>query len=315
MKDSKINNIFKFSIREPQDGDSKVSYSQYTMYANCPHQWKLTYIDKHRYSEPSINLIFGTSMHETLQTWIDVLYNKSPKEASELDLGEMLYHSMLSEYKKMKDDTGVVFSSPSELTEFLEDGIEILNFITKNRLDYFNTRQLRLVAIELPIYTKAIKSHNVNIMGFLDLVFEDTYQNKLVIWDIKTSTKGWNKYQKDDKTKIAQLVLYKKFLSEQYGYPLDNIDVKYFIVKRKLDEGMMYAQKRVQEFVPPNKTPTLNAVTKSFEDFIRNAFNEDGTYRTESKFLAMAGKNKKNCKYCPFATDYEKCPNENRIKI
>jgi hypothetical protein len=315
MKDSKVNNIFKFGIREPQEGDSKVSYSQYTMYANCPHQWKLTYIDKHRQSEPSIHLIFGTAMHETLQTWIDVLYNKSPKVASELDLGEMLYHSMLSEYKKMKDDTGVMFSSPSELTEFLEDGIEILNFITKNRLDYFNTRQLRLVAIELPIYTKAIKSHNVNIMGFLDLVFEDTYQNKLIIWDIKTSTKGWNKYQKADKTKIAQLVLYKKFLSDQYGYPLNNIDVKYFIVKRKLDEGMMYTQKRVQEFVPPNKTPTLNAVTKSFEDFIRNAFNEDGSYRTESKFLAMAGKNKKNCKYCPFATDYEKCPKENRIKI
>ena len=46
---------------------------------------------------------------------------------------------------------------------------------------------MKLVAIELPIYSKAMESHNVYMMGFLDLVFEDTYENKLQIWDIKTS--------------------------------------------------------------------------------------------------------------------------------
>ena len=315
MKDSKVDNIFRFGIREPKEGDVRVSYSQYTMYANCPHQWKLNYMDGNRTFDPSLHLVFGTAMHETLQSWLDVLYNKSPKEATQLDLGKMLYDGMVSEYKVMREQTGVDFSTPSEMEEFLEDGIEILNFITKNRIDYFNTRQLRLVAIELPIYSKAIESHNVHMMGFLDLVFEDTYQNKLVIWDIKTSTRGWNKYQKADKTKTAQLVLYKKFLSEQYSYPIDKIDVKYFIVRRKLDEGMMYAQKRVQEFTPSNGKPTVNKITKSFEDFIRNAFNEDGSYRTESEFPALAGKNNKNCKYCPWKTDYEKCPKENRHKI
>jgi len=315
MKGSKIDNIFRFGVREPGPNDSKVSYSQYTMYANCPHQWKLNYMDGNRTFDPSLHLVFGTAMHETLQSWLDVLYNKSPKEATQLDLGKMLYDGMVSEYKVMREQTGVDFSTPSQMEEFLEDGIEILNFITKNRIDYFNTRQLRLVAIELPIYSKAIESHNVHMMGFLDLVFEDTYQNKLVIWDIKTSTRGWNKYQKADKTKTAQLVLYKKFLSEQYSYPIDKIDVKYFIVRRKLDEGMMYAQKRVQEFTPSNGKPTVNKITKSFEDFIRNAFNEDGSYRTESEFPALAGKNNKNCKYCPWKTDYEKCPKENRHKV
>jgi len=315
MKGSKIDNIFRFGIREPGPNDSKVSYSQYTMYANCPHQWKLNYMDGNRTFDPSLHLVFGTAMHETLQSWLDVLYNKSPKEATQLDLGKMLYDGMVSEYKVIREQTGVDFSTPSEMEEFLEDGIEILNFITKNRIDYFNTRQLRLVAIELPIYAKAIESHNVHMMGFLDLVFEDTYQNKLVIWDIKTSTRGWNKYQKADKTKTAQLVLYKKFLSEQYSYPIDKIDVKYFIVRRKLDEGMMYAQKRVQEFTPSNGKPTVNKITKSFEDFIRNAFNEDGSYRTESEFPALAGKNNKNCRYCPFKNDYEKCPKENRHKV
>jgi len=314
MKDSKVDNIFRFGIREPKEGDVRVSYSQYTMYANCPHKWKLTYLDGNKEFDPSLHLVFGTAMHETLQSWLDTLYNKSLQDATEMDLGAMLYEGMISEYKTMRDGYGKDFSTPSQMEEFLEDGIEILNFITKNRIDYFNTRQLRLVAIELPIYAKAMETHNVNIMGFLDLVFEDTYSNKLDIWDIKTSTSGWNKYQKADKTKIAQLILYKKFLSEQYGYPIDRIGVKYFIVKRKLAEGMMYAQKRVQEFVPANGTTTIRQVTKSFEDFIRNAFNEDGSYRTESEFPALAGKNNKNCKYCSFRDNEELCPKKNRHK-
>ena len=272
-------------------------------------------MDGHRKSDPSIHLVFGTAMHETLQGWLDVLYNKSIQEANELDLGKILYDEMISEYKTMKESHGFDFSNPSEMSEFLEDGIEILNFIVKNRLDYFNTKNLNLVGIELPIYAKAMESHNVYIRGFLDLVFEDTYQNKLVIWDIKTSTRGWNKWQKADKTKTAQLVLYKKFLSEQYGYPIDRIDVKYFIVRRKISEGMMYEAKRVQQFTPANGSITMKNITTSFEDFIRNSFNEDGSYKTDSKFPAMAGKNKKNCKWCPFKTDYEKCPKENRHNV
>ncbi len=314
MKNSKVNNIFRFGIVEPNDTDTKVSYSQYTQYANCPHQWKLNYMDGNRSFDPSIHLVFGTAMHETLQHWLDVMYNKSVSEANELELGTILYNHMLAEYKVMYENCGFHFSDNSEMKEFLEDGINILNFVIKNRVDYFNTRQLKLVGIELPIYSKAMESHNVYMRGFLDLVFEDTYQNKLFIWDIKTSTRGWNKWQKADKTKTAQLVLYKKFLSEQYGYPIDRIDVKYFIVKRKLSEGMMYAQKRVQMFSPANGSVTLNNITKSFESFIRNCFNEDGSYRVDSEFPAMKGKNNKNCKWCPYKNDYENCPKENRIK-
>ena len=315
MRNSKISNIFTFGLLQPQETDSKVSYSQYTMYANCPHQWKLNYMDGHRKSDPSIHLVFGTAMHETLQGWLDVLYNKSIQEANEMDLGKILYDQMVTEYKIMKESHGFDFSTPSQMEEFLEDGIEILNFIIRNRVDYFNTKNLNLVGIELPIYAKAMESHNVYIRGFLDLVFEDTYQNKLVIWDIKTSTRGWNKWQKADKTKTAQLVLYKKFLSQQYGYPIDRIDVKYFIVRRKISEGMMYEAKRVQQFTPANGSITMKNITTSFEDFIRNSFNEDGSYKTDSKFPAMAGKNKKNCKWCPFKTDYEKCPKENRHNV
>ena len=109
------------------------------------------------------------------------------------------------------------------------------------------------------------------------------------------------------------MVLYKKFFSEQYGYPLDRIQVRYFIVKRKLWEEAMFAQKRVQEFVPPHGKPTLNKIVKNFNEFIESSFNDDGTYNTGGEFPALAGKNNKNCRWCPFK-DSELCNKKERIK-
>ena len=174
---------------------------------------------------------------------------------------------------------------------------------------------MRLVGVELPIYFPASESNeNIMMKGFLDLVFEVIEDGSIEIWDIKTSTKGWNKWQKADKTKTAQLVLYKKFFSEQYGYPIDKIQVRYFIVKRKLWEEAMFAQKRVQEFVPAHGKPTLNKIVKNFNQFIDEAFNDDGTYNTDGEFLPMAGKNNKNCKWCPFKNS-ELCNKKERIKV
>ena len=88
MKKSEVSNVFNLSIREEISGVAKISYSQYTMWANCPKQWKLTYMDGHKDFDPSIHLVFGTAMHETLQEWLQVLYKDGPSEADKLDLGQ-----------------------------------------------------------------------------------------------------------------------------------------------------------------------------------------------------------------------------------
>jgi hypothetical protein len=310
MKKSVVSNIFNFPVHQEKDGDVKVSYSQYTMWANCPKQWKLTYMDGHKDFDPSIHLVFGTAMHETIQEWLQVLYNQGATEADKLDLNQMLLEAMAQEYKVMVARYGK-FTTKGEMNEFYQDGIEIIDFLKKNRTDYFSTKKLKLVGVELPIYYPT-SNENIMMKGFIDLVFED--QDGIIeIWDIKTSTRGWNEYQKKDKTKTAQLVLYKKFFSEQYGYPIDKIQVRYFIVKRKLWEEAMFAQKRVQEFVPAHGTRTMRNIVTSFDEFISKSFNEDGSYNTEGEFLPIAGKNSKNCKYCPFNKS-ELCPRKERIK-
>ena len=109
------------------------------------------------------------------------------------------------------------------------------------------------------------------------------------------------------------MVLYKEYYAKQYGVEVEDINIKYFIVKRKLIEGAMFPQKRVQEFVPASGKPTRNKLMREITDFITNSFNEDGTYNTDKEYLSIAGKNRKHCKYCEFKDQYDLCPKENRI--
>ena len=68
---------------------SRISYSQISMYTDCPLRWKLNYVDKLSISESNIHLIFGTAMHEVLQTYLEVMYHDSIKNADLLDLNTM----------------------------------------------------------------------------------------------------------------------------------------------------------------------------------------------------------------------------------
>ena len=45
----------------------RISYSQLSMYGDCPLRWKLNYIDRLSIFESNIHLLFGTAMHEVLQ--------------------------------------------------------------------------------------------------------------------------------------------------------------------------------------------------------------------------------------------------------
>ena len=55
--------------------------------------------------------------------------------------------------------------------------------------------------------------------------------------------------------------MYKYFFSKQFDIPIENIDIQFFIVKRKIWEESEYPMKRVQEFAPPSgKNKTNKAI-------------------------------------------------------
>ena len=309
-----MHKLVKFNIREPQQGERKISYSQYAMYDKCPKQWELAYVRNLREFTQSIHTLFGTAFHETLQTYLTTMYEKTAKAADELDLNNMLLSTMKELYKEAVEKMGEHFSNKFELMEFYEDGVAILDFIKRNRGKYFSAKHEELIGIELPIYYPADENKGIFMLGYLDVVLRDKRTDEIVIIDIKTSTMGWNKYQKADKLKLSQLILYKEYFAKQYGWDVEKIKVKFMIVKRKLIEGAMFPQKRVQEVIPASGKPTRNKLLKSIESWINTCFNDEGEYNTEKEYPAIAGKNKKNCKYCDFALRDELCPMANRIK-
>ena len=273
----------------------RISYSQLSMFSECPQRWKLNYIDKVTESEPSIHLLFGTAMHEVIQTWLEVMYHDSVKNANKLNLEQRLHDKMMELFKQGKEEYGKNPCTLEEMREFFQDGVDILDFLKKRRADYFSKRGYKLIGCEVPIDVDLKK--NVNIVGYLDLVILDEFHNTITIYDIKTSTRGWNKWMKKDENKTQQLLLYKQFYAKQYNHPIDKIEVEYFIVKRKLWEEAMFPQKRVQKFSPASGTVSMNKVAKRLNTFLDLAFDDEGNRISEN---IIPTPSKKACKWCEF---------------
>lgn len=311
-----INPVYKLSIRDADSVPRRISYSQWSMYERCPLSWKLAYIDGLAPYTFSIETVFGTAFHETLQHFLTVMYTKSVREADGIDLSDLLMQNIRAEYAKcLESNEGEHFSNSLQLAEYHEDGVAILEWFKKRRGQYFSSKNYELIGIELELCTQASeKNPSVYWYGFIDLVLRHVPTNKIEIYDIKTSRMGWNKYQKSDTLKSAQLVAYKKYFSEQFGVPEKNIDIEFFIVKRKLLEESMFPQKRIQQHRPSSGTVTQKKIQRRIDEFVETCFDADGNKNADAKYLAIAGKGAKNCKWCPFKDDDVNCPKSDRIR-
>jgi len=273
---------------------SRISYSQVSMYSECPLHWKLNYVDKLKISESNIYLIFGSAMHEVIQTYLNIMYMDSVKNADILDLNKMLRDKLIEQFKEAEEQDGKPPCTKEDLMEFFDDGVSIIDFFKKRRSDYFIKRGYKLIGCEIPI--EVDMKNNIKMIGYLDIVLHDEILDVIKIIDIKTSTMGWNKWMKADENKTQQLLLYKQFYSKQYNHPIERIDVEYFIVKRKLWEKAMFPQKRVQKFSPASGKPSMNKVNNRLLKFINEAFDEDGNHKDDM----VATPSKKACKWCEF---------------
>lgn len=295
----KVKEIREFVARA-EKGSKNISFSQLSLYVTCPYRWYRAYIKKEAPYSPSIHTVFGTAFHETMQKWLDLLYNDSVKASEEFDYRGFLLERLRTIYQNEKASTGKDFTTPEELASFYEDGLAILEFVKKHRKVYFSPKEEYLVGCEIPIlYPLRSKFY---FKGFIDFLIYNKDTDRWKIFDIKTSTSGWSAETKSDFNKTSQTLLYKKYLSELFSIDQEKIDVEYFIVKRKINEDAPYPamKKRVQEFVPANGTPSVNKAVRLVENFISGALTDTGEYQ-DREYEATPSKD--NCKWCLFKTD------------
>jgi len=273
---------------------NRVSFSQYSTFLKCPHKWYLDYVKNLRVRDDSIHTTFGTAIHHVFQTYLDTLYKKSVTEADSLNLNKIFIDKFTEEVKKLKPED----YNEEEFTDFCFDGQDIISTFCKtaNRLKYFPAKDYELVGIEIPLEMPL--KNNVEFVGFIDIVLKEVNKEKYRIIDFKTSGQGWNKYQKEDESKYAQLHLYKSVYSKKFNVPLDSIDVEFFIVKRKLLENVSFPQSRIQVFIPPHGSNHIKESINNFIEFLDHGFKPDGSYNEDSQYPKIPGNGKKNCKYC-----------------
>ncbi len=169
-----------------------ISYSQFALWEQCPYSWKLTYVDKAIPFTDNIYTMFGTAMHEVLQEYLKVMYSESIVEADKLLLEEELEDRMKKIFMEIKlKNGGEEFCTKSEMLEFYNDGLKIIDYFKKKRNQYFSKRGYELAGIETPLSYDL--PNNLKFRGFIDLIIKDTVRNRIKIIDIKTSTWGWNK--------------------------------------------------------------------------------------------------------------------------
>jgi len=280
-----------------------VSFSQYSLYYKCPRSWKLAYVDNLRKKEANIHLVFGTSMHETIQEYLEMLYNQPHLDVNSINWKERLLQIMTELADKSENlIDGKRCMDDETFDEFIDDGNQILDYLfsEENRHKFFSKTRYSLSGIETSIDLEV--KNNVGYIGFLDVVLFDKINQKYKIIDLKTSTRGWNKWQKADESKTHQLLLYKVFYAKEFNVPLDKIEVEFIILKRKHNEDEPFAGDRIQRFVPPHGTMSSKEAWSSFNSFLNESFTKSGEYNLDNPFPKTPGKNKKNCRWCEFAS-------------
>lgn len=276
-----------------------VSYSQYTKWMTCPHQWKLQYIDGHR-QDSGINLVFGTAMHNVIQHWLGILYSGDKLKARVFDMNGML-KDQLTELvqKELMPEGREPLTTQKEVAEFYADGCNILDHVRQHYKEWFPPNR-ELIGVEVPLEKEL--ENGILFRGYIDVVMYHKATKTYYIYDFKTSTRGWW-HEKKDVNKTDQLLLYKRFYAELFGVPVDNIIVEFIILKRKLPEKSDFPIKHVAGFEPSHGKISMNRAAARFQTFLGEAFDAEGNPRPEQKAVPS----EKNCKWCPFKNDESLC--------
>jgi hypothetical protein len=288
------------------DSRRKVSYSQYAMWANCPHQWKLSYVDKLKPDESSIHLIFGTAIHDAIQKWLAVRFIDA-KKASILDIKGIFKDRLMELFKEqIKTDPETsektYLCDKATLKEFHQQGCDILDHVKEYQNDFFPTPGYKLIGCEVPLEVPL--TDHVRFVGFLDIVIAHPRTGKIFIYDLKTSKKGWF-YEKKDPKKTNQLLLYKRFYSQVFDVKPENIEVKFIILKREINESSEWGAKRIVGFEPSHGTISMKKANKEFDTFINTTFGEDGKVLVEN---LKPTPSESACKWCLFREKKDLCP-------
>jgi len=241
------------------------SHSRLSCYEQCPHKYKLKYIDKVETEvEQSIEAYLGSKVHETLEKlYRDLSYQK-------LNTLNELLNFFRNEWKKDWDDSIVIVKMDYKPENYLKMGER---FIT----DYYNKYKPfdsgKTISLEERIVINLDDSGDYRLQGFIDRVMESK-EGYYEVHDYKTNSRlPLPDYIENDR----QLALYAIGVKERYPDVKDVKLIWHFLAFNKEIDST-----RTDEELDELKRKTIDLI---------NRIENDQKYETKTSIL---------CDWCEF---------------
>jgi hypothetical protein len=198
-----------------------ISPSEIITFEECPHKWKLIYVDRLSKFETNIDFLFGKAAHEAIQ---NAFIDKNIERVQE-------FYKLFSDYIEKEKDN-LKKKDFDKIDELVLDAHSIFdNFDISELVDL---KEVEDVAVE----EKLVETINPRwvFSGRLDLIFR--VENKIKIWDIKTAKSAWKIDKKGNIAILSQPILYKVFWTKKYNFEkIRDVSTAFLILKKKAREN------------------------------------------------------------------------------
>ena len=273
-------------------GKAHVSYSEVKLWKECSYRHKLTYIDKLQAYEDNPYADFGTAIHTAIENYLLTRTMDLEKCLQELRSvwSKKGYDSV--EYIEKRVSEGHVKNEPLEIWEDYARVI-IAQFPTWLENEF---PEWEIVSAECQLY-EPIDGEDISFKGFVDcLIKVKDKKGKELLWVIDWKTTGpggWFYKKKQNFLFLAQVGLYKKYISKKLNIPLKDIRCGYVFLKRGAKPT-----KCIELFNVSVGPKFVEKADKMVDSMIKSVKN------------GMTLKNFNSCRYCPFANS-EHCNGQN----
>jgi len=278
-------------------GKFHISYSELVDHMECSFRHKLKHIDKLGSDGSTIHTIFGTVLHDAMETYTLTGTIKTADECR-LEFQRQLGEIMFTDKSVTKE----------QAQEFIDAFADLLVQTPKFLDEQFPG--WKLVSAEDYLFEPIAGQVNKKFKGFIDLVIKtpkikkgkpnrlsslkgeimpDEWEYHII--DYKTTNWGWKAEQKRSTEKQMQLVLYKHFWCQKVGISPDEVKCNFMLLKRTpMKDGS-----RIELIDVPVDAST----TKKALEILNSAINQIQKVRVV--------KNKMACMWCQFKMTKE-CP-------
>jgi len=195
-----------------------ISYSELKIFTECPHKWKLQYLDGLKGFTGNIYTAFGTAIHAVCEQ--SALGNLLPE-----DYAEYFDIAFLEELKELDEKP-----ANKLIKEFRQQSREIFHKVFPALQELFPGYEVYSSEETLYEPISELKFDRF-LKGFIDLVVK-TPDGKYHVIDWKSCSWGWDMKRKSEPMTTYQLTLYKKFFCEKHGVDPKDVETYFGLLKR-----------------------------------------------------------------------------------